>query len=79
MVEELKQHSSIWFSRPSSLCSTWNIFHFLSLTAHVLSVFHKELHLEVVFPTQVFLNPKPRFFGYFLLPETRFFITTKPG
>jgi len=26
-----------------------------------------------------FPKPETRFFGYFLLPETRFFSTTKPG
>jgi len=36
-------------------------------------------HLISVFPTQVFPNRKPVFFGYFLLPETRLFSTTKPG
>ena len=30
----------------------------------------------IVFPTRVFPNPKPVFFGYFLLPV---FSTTKPG
>jgi len=33
----------------------------------------------LVFPTRVFPNPKPVFFGYFLLPETRIFSTAKPG
>jgi len=36
-------------------------------------------HILLVFPTRVFKEPKPGFFGYFLLPETRFFSTTKPG
>ena len=33
----------------------------------------------LVFPTRVFPNPKPVFFGYFPLPETRFFSTTNSG
>jgi len=33
----------------------------------------------LVFPTRVFPNPKPVFFGYFLLHQTRVFSTTKPG
>jgi len=32
-----------------------------------------------VFPTRVFPNPKPGFFGYFLLPETRVFQLPNPG
>jgi len=34
---------------------------------------------HLVFSTRVFPNSKPVFFGYFLLPEIRFFSTTKPG
>jgi len=32
-----------------------------------------------VFPTWVFPNPKPGFLGYFLLPKTQVFLTTKAG
>jgi len=28
------------------------------------------LNAQLVFPIRVFPNPKPVFFGYFLLPET---------
>jgi len=46
----------------------------MSQRCEVFFSFHK-----VVFPTRVFPNPKPGFFGYFLLTPTRFFSTTKPG
>jgi len=36
-----------------------------------------DVYTVLVFPTRVFLNPKPGFFGYFLLPETRVFLTQK--
>jgi len=34
---------------------------------------------EVVFPTPGFPEPETRFFGCFLLPETRFFSISKAG